>query len=168
MLEIDRTMEPNEDAAVLIGELEAMLAAEYPAEPRHGLSLKEIFQPHIRFSMTRLDRGLVGCAGVALFPEFAEVKRVYVRQMARGRGVAQALIGRIEAETRPAGLALLRLETGTEQHAAMRLYEKAGFRRFEAFHPYAATRPETIAGSAFYEKVLTIAEPPSAPAGRAA
>jgi RNA polymerase sigma-70 factor (ECF subfamily) len=48
---------------------------------------------------------------VAFFADFAEVKRMYVRDIARGRGVAQAVLARIEAEARKAGLALLRLES---------------------------------------------------------
>ena len=33
---------------------------------------------------------------MALFADFAEVKRMYVRDAARGRGVAQALLARID------------------------------------------------------------------------
>src|ERR1700726_3123274 len=106
----------------LIGELDQVLAAEYPPEQRHGLALDAIFQPHIRFFVARLNGAAVGCGGVALFADFAEVKRMYVRDAVRGRGVAQALLARIEAETRQAGQDVLRLETGDNQVAAMRLY----------------------------------------------
>ncbi len=158
MLAIERAPEPTDEARVLIGELEAVLAAEYPPEQRHGLLLEAIFHPQIRFFLARLDGVAVGCGGVLLLADFAEVKRMYVRQPQRGRGIGQALLGRIEAETSVAGLTLLRLETGTAQRAAMRLYEKAGFRRCEAFHPYAAMPPERIAGSVFFEKRLQLAE----------
>lgn len=154
MLAIELASAPSADIAILIGELEAVLAAEYPAEQRHGLPLQAIFQPHIRFFLARFDGDPVGCGGVALFPGFAEVKRMYVRARARGRGVARALLARIEEETRAAGLTVLRLETGTAQTTAMRLYEKAGFRPRDAFHPYAGMPPEAIAGSRFYEKRL--------------
>ncbi|MGH7103653.1 MAG: GNAT family N-acetyltransferase [Acetobacteraceae bacterium] len=154
MLAIEMASEPSEAVAVLIGELEGVLSAEYPAEQRHGLPLQAIFQPHIRFFLARLDGDPVGCGGVALFPGFAEVKRMYVRTRARGQGVAQALLVRIEEETRGAGLVVLRLETGTAQKAAMRLYEKTGFRPRDAFHPYAGMPLEAIAGSRFYEKRL--------------
>ncbi|MGH7081210.1 MAG: GNAT family N-acetyltransferase [Acetobacteraceae bacterium] len=154
MLAIELASEPSEDVAILIGELEAVLSAEYPAEQRHGLPLQAIFQPHIRFFLARLDDEPVGCGGVALFPGFAEVKRMYVRIKARGQRVAEALLARIEQETRAAGLVVLRLETGTSQKAAMRFYEKVGFRLRDAFHPYAGMPPEAIAGSRFYEKRL--------------
>lgn len=144
----------TEESRALIGELEATLSAEYPPEQRHGLSLDAIFQPHVRFFLARLDGAAVGCGGVALFPGFAEVKRMYVRGAARGRGVAQAVLARLEAEARGAGSALLRLETGDRQIAAMRVYERAGFRRCAAFGAYAAMAPEATSTSVFFEKPL--------------
>ena len=113
----------TDEVRALIDELDRTLSAEYPPEQRHGLALEAIFQPHIRFFLARLDGEAVGCGGVALFPDFAEVKRMYVRDAARGKGVAQALLARIEMEAREAGLAALRLETGDRQEAAMRLYD---------------------------------------------
>jgi hypothetical protein len=70
----------------LIAELDTTLSAEYPPEQRHGLALDAIFQPHLRFFLARLDGGTVGCGGVALFADFAEVKRMYVRRAARRGG----------------------------------------------------------------------------------
>src|SRR6478609_2369851 len=90
---------PNatDEVRLLIGELETVLAAEYPPEQRHGLSLDAIFQPHVRFFVARLKGVAVGCGGVALFPDYAEVKRMYVRGSARGQGVADAILARLEA-----------------------------------------------------------------------
>jgi len=96
----------------------------------------------------------VGCGGVALFSDYAEVKRMYVRDVARGRCVAQAILARLETEARGAGLALLRLETGDRQAAAMRLYTNSGFRRCSAFGAYATMAPQAIATSVFFEKPL--------------
>jgi putative acetyltransferase len=118
----------TDEVRALVGELETVLAAEYPPEQRHGLDLAAIFQPHIRFFIARLRGTAVGCGGVALFPDDAEVKRMYVRETARGQGVADAILARIEDEVRGAGLSVLRLETGDRQLAAMRLYARAGFR----------------------------------------
>jgi putative acetyltransferase len=138
----------------LIAELDTALSAEYPPEQRHGLALDAIFQPHLRFFLARLDGEAVACGGVALFADFAEVKRMYVRHAARGRGVAQALLARIEAEALAAGLSVLRLETGDRQDAAMRLYTRAGFRRCPVFGAYAAMPANSIATSVFFEKRL--------------
>src|SRR5213076_3101901 len=45
---LERTTTPSDDVRTLIGELEDNLAAAYPPEQRHGLSLDAIFQPHIQ------------------------------------------------------------------------------------------------------------------------
>jgi putative acetyltransferase len=158
LIEIAQVLQATDEVRELVAELDQVLAAEYPPEQRHGLSLDAIFQPHIRFFVARMNGELAGCAGLALCGDFAEVKRMYVREGARGRGLAQALLRRLEQEALSAGLPKLRLETGERQHAAMRLYESAAFRRCEPFGAYAAMRPEAIATSVFYEKLLTTAE----------
>jgi len=142
----------TEEVRSLIGELDTVLAAEYAPEQQHGLTLDAIFQPHIRFFLARLRGAAVGCGGVALFSDFAEVKRMYVRDPARGQGVADAMLARIEQEVRDAGLSLLRLETGERQPAAMRFYARAGFRRCPAFGAYALMAQQSIATSVFFEK----------------
>jgi putative acetyltransferase len=144
----------TDDVRALIDELDRTLSAEYSPEQRHGLAPEAIFQPHIRFFLARLDSAPVGCGGVALFADYAEVKRMYVRDAARGRGVAQALLRRIEQQTCEAGIDLLRLETGVNQHAALRLYGQAGFRPCAAFGAYAEMPPQAIATSVFRAKRL--------------
>jgi len=151
-LQIEAVLTATDEVRVLIGELEAVLAAEYPPEQRHGLSLDAIFQPHVRFLLARLRGVAVGCGGVALFSDFAEVKRMYVRDSARRRGVADAILARIEAEVRGAGLSVLRLETGVHQIAAIRFYARAGFRECPAFGAYTLMPPHSIATSVFFEK----------------
>ena len=142
----------TDEVRLLVGELETVLAAEYPPEQRHGFSVDALFQPHVRFFLARRQGAAIGCSGVALFPGFAEIKRMYVRGTARGQGVADALLARIEEEVRSAGLSVLRLETGTRQVAAMRLYARIGFRECPAFGDYALKPPQSIAASVFFEK----------------
>jgi putative acetyltransferase len=155
-IDIEPVTTATDDLRALIGELDQALAAEYLPEQRHGLALAALFQPHIRFFVARLNGAAVGCGGVALFDDFAEVKRMYARESVRGRGVAQAVLARIEAEARAAGSVMLRLETGDRQAAALRFYARAGFKPCAAFGDYLAMRPEAIATSVFLEKPLTI------------
>ena len=154
-VDIERVTSATRDVRELIGELDRALAAEYLPEQQHGLALDALFQPHIRFFVARLNGAAVGCGGGALFDDFAEVKRMYVRETARGHGVAQALLARIEAEARVTGFAVLRLETGERQAAALRFYARAGFQPCAAFGDYAAMRPEAVATSIFMEKRLS-------------
>ena len=82
----------------------------------------------MRLFLARLDGVVVGCGGVAVFDDYAEVKRMYTRPAARGRGVAKALLYIIQDEARRANKSVLRLETGTYQREAIGLYERMGFR----------------------------------------
>ena len=153
-IEIERVTSPTDEVRALIAALDRTLAAMYRPEHRHGLSIDGIFRPHVAFFVARLDGTAVGCGGVALSPAFGEVKRMFVEERARGRGVAQSLLARLETETATSGRNLLRLETGTRQHAAIRLYERAGYRRCEAFGEYAEMTPEAISISLYYEKTV--------------
>jgi putative acetyltransferase len=151
---IEHLSEPTAEAAALIAELDAVLGAVYEPHQRHGLSLDQVFQPNVRFFIARVADAAVGCGAVALFDDYAEVKRMYTREAARGRGVGKALLARIEREARDAGKPVLRLETGTEQMAAIGLYEGCGFRPCGPFGHYAGLPPSHIAASLFYEKPL--------------
>ena len=154
MVSVERVISPTAVAVVLVGELERVLAAEYPPEQRHGLAIEAIFQPHIHFFVATLDGVPAGCGGVALLDGFAEVKRMYVRPAARGRGVAQAVIARLAAVAGEHGHSVLRLETGDVQHAALRFYEREGFVRCGVFGDYARMPDAAIATSVFMEKAL--------------
>jgi putative acetyltransferase len=151
---IERVSGATEDARTLIGELDAVLGAVYEPEQRHGLSVEQVFRPNVRFFVARIGGAAVGCGAIALFDEYAEVKRMYTREAARGRGVGKALLVRLEQEARAAAKPLLRLETGTLQTAAIGLYEGCGFRACGPFGGYAALAPHRIAASLFYEKAL--------------
>jgi len=128
--------------------------APYAADQRHALSIERLFQPDVRFFVARADGVAVGCGGVAFRDGYAEVKRMYSKASVRGRGVAKALLRRIEAEARAAGAPLLRIETGLYQQEALRFYEGAGFRRCGPFGPYAEMPARAIELSLFYEKAV--------------
>jgi putative acetyltransferase len=151
---IERAIEPTPEICDLVEELNDVLGAAYEAHQRHGLSIEQLFQPNVRFFLARLDGSAVGCGGVAIFDEYAEVKRMYTRPAARGRGVAKAILGRIEDEARGAGKFVLRLETGSSQREGIGLYERMGFRPRGPFGPYAAMPARNIETSLFFEKSL--------------
>jgi putative acetyltransferase len=156
MLEItvERLSTPNSDAVALIGELDAVLGAVYEPHQRHGLSLEQVFEPHVRFFVAHIGNQAAGCGAVALFDGYAEVKRMYTREAARGCGVGKAVLARLEQEARSAGKPVLRLETGTQQTAAIALYGGCGFRPCAGFGHYAELEPRRIAASLFHEKAL--------------
>ena len=118
-LTLERTLTPTADARALIEELEAELSGDYEPHQRHGLSIDKVFQPHIAFFIAREGASAVGCGGLAFEDGFAELKRMYVRRTARGRGIAQAILARLEQEARAKGATRLTLETGDVLNAAM-------------------------------------------------
>jgi putative acetyltransferase len=152
---IERVFEASPELYVLIGELNDVLGAAYEAHQRHGLSIDQLFEPRVRVFLARLDGVAVGCGGVAVFDDYAEVKRMYTRPAVRGRGVAKALLSAIEDEARRAYKSVLRLETGTYQQEAIGLYERMGFQPRDPFGPYAAMPARNIETSLFFEKKLS-------------
>lgn len=71
---------------------------------------------------------VVGCAGFrAVDDEICEMKRVYVRPVARGQDLGRRLVERILDEGRAAGYRRICLDVLPEFEAARRLYESLGF-----------------------------------------
>jgi putative acetyltransferase len=149
---VEQVIQATPELHDLIGELNDVIGAAYEAHQRHGLSIEQLFEPNLRFFLARLENLAVGCGGVALFDDYAEVKRMYTRPAARGRGVAKTLLRRIEDEARRAGKSVLRLETGIHQQEAIALYERMGFQQRGPFGPYAAMSARNIETSLFFEK----------------
>ena len=154
MIAIERLSALTPEAATLLEALDRDLGSSYSEEQQHGLRPEALFQPNNYFLIARLDGAAVGCGGVAMLDGFAEVKRMYTGEAARGSGVAKAILARIEAEARSAGKPLLRLETGIHQRAAIAFYERMGFRICGVFGEYADMTPRQIETSVFYEKSL--------------
>jgi putative acetyltransferase len=120
----------------------------------HPTTEARAFQPAVAFFLARLDGVAVGCGGIAFEEGFAEVKRMFVRPTARGQGIAQAVLSRLEAEAKGRGYTRLMLETGDAQHAAIAIYERAGFRRCEPFGSYVSLPAASILRSVFYGKAI--------------
>ena len=125
------------DAVVLITELEAQLEPFYPRESRHGLSVERLLAEAVAFFVLRSQGTPAACGGVKLFgSEYGELKRMYVREQFRGLGFGRLMLDHLADYTRAQGVALLRLETGIHQHAAIGMYERTGFYRIPPFGPY--------------------------------
>jgi putative acetyltransferase len=125
------------DATALIMELEAILSAKYPAESRHGYSVEKLITQGVAFFVVRNDGVAAGCGGIQLFgQEYGELKRMYLREAFRGQGLVQQLLDHLAAYARAHGILLLRLETGSDQLAAIRVYERYGFYRIAPFGSY--------------------------------
>ncbi|MER8005848.1 GNAT family N-acetyltransferase [Streptomyces sp. NPDC094149] len=73
----------------------------------------------------------------------AELKRMFVVEAMRGRGVARRILAALEEDARAAGRARMVLETGTKQPEAIALYTSSGYEpcgKFGYYRHYEASR----------------------------
>jgi GNAT superfamily N-acetyltransferase len=92
-------------------------------------------RPQGRLLLAYLDGQPAGCVALRdLEQDICEMKRMFVPDAFRGRGVGRALAARIIAEGKDAGYRIMRLDTSRRQSEAMRLYERAGFRRIPPYY----------------------------------
>jgi GNAT superfamily N-acetyltransferase len=127
-----------DDATELIAELDADLAVRYGSDDDPVLAHPEEFElPHGRFFVVTEDDVPLGCAGIRrIAPGTAELKRMYVRPAARGRGLARLLLATCERAAADLGYDELWLETGDAQPEAVALYLSAGYAPVPSFGQY--------------------------------
>lgn len=79
----------------------------------------------------------VGSACIIEFEDHvAEVKRVFVLSECRGQGLAVLLMEELEKWAKELGYQQMILETGANEKAAIRLYEKLGYRQISNYSFY--------------------------------
>jgi GNAT superfamily N-acetyltransferase len=110
-------------------------------EPPAGLFLVGILdgEPAVTGGWRRVDQGTV------------EIKRMYVLDAARRRGLARLMLAELEATAVAAGADRVELNTGDQQPEAIALYESSGYQLTRGFGHYACTP-----GAIFYGKTLVI------------
>ena len=90
-----------------VGELirasDAYAASLYPAESNHLVDVEALAQPNVIFCVARLDDAVAGCGAAVLMPEgYAEIKRMFVSETARGHGIGRQILA-LSAVSRSAG-----------------------------------------------------------------
>lgn len=121
----------------LLRDGEEYSAELYPAESNHHLPLDALRSSNVRFVVARSHSGrAIGTGALVLHGPWAELKCMWVVPEARGRGVSKAILAVLETKARSEHVAVLRLETGVESHAALNLYAQAGFRKRGPFGDY--------------------------------
>ena len=92
------------------------------------------------FLVARDDGVAVGCGALRRLDDATvEVKRMFVVPEARGSGVAVAILEALHEAARAAGATRALLETGPEQHEAIRFYEREGYERVPCWGAYASS-----------------------------
>lgn len=125
------------EAIALIAALDAYQDSLYPAESRYALDLASLKKPNVRFVVARDDTGLaIGCGAVVFHDEYGELKRMYVREQSRGKGVARDVLNLLELVARNAGCTSVKLETGPFQPDALAFYASCGFAQCGRYGDY--------------------------------
>ncbi|MFE5670801.1 GNAT family N-acetyltransferase [Agromyces sp. NPDC056523] len=113
----------------------------YPTDPVGLLDASQLEAPGTLVYVARGHDGeALGVAAIVdggdVDDDRGELRRMYVDPVARGRGIASALIERIETDAAARGLREIVLEAGRLHHPALALYAKHGYRRVERFGRY--------------------------------
>ena len=138
MLQIIRTDSSNPDFRLLVSLLDHDLAIRDGAE--HAFyaqynKLDKIQQVVVAYQ----ESMAVGCGAIKAYESgIAEVKRMFVREELRGRGIARKVLEEMERWASELGYTSCILETGKKQPEAISLYQKCGYTLIPNYGQYAA------------------------------
>jgi GNAT superfamily N-acetyltransferase len=91
--------------------------------------------PRGRFYLATEAGDVVGCGGLTFLDDgTAELRRMWVRPDARGRGVGRALLERLEHEAWRRGCVAIVLDTHSSLREAVALYRSAGYREVAPYN----------------------------------
>jgi DNA-binding MarR family transcriptional regulator/GNAT superfamily N-acetyltransferase len=118
-----------------IAELERR--AESRFDPRAGVTAEphELRPPAGTFLVAYLHGEPVGCGAVKHPPGApADIKRMWVAESARCRGIARRLLAELEAHAARSGATIARLDTNRALVEAIAMYRSAGYEEVPAFN----------------------------------
>lgn len=129
---------PDSQASVAIQQaFVADITSRYPGwTPASSQSVRssELAPPDGVWVVAYLSGRVVGCGGLQrLDAETSEIRRLYLDQQARGRGIGRALLGQLEDHARRLGYQRARLTTGDAQPEALGLFRSSGYEEIAPF-----------------------------------
>jgi hydroxymethylpyrimidine/phosphomethylpyrimidine kinase len=137
-LELRRERYDSESAQRLIDEVQAEYVVRYGGPDEAHVDPDEFAPPQGLFLVGYLDGVPVATGGWRLLaPELAEIKRMYVSQSVRRRGLSRVMLAALEDSAREAGVLELHLITGEMQPEAIALYRSSGYVDVPPFGHYA-------------------------------
>jgi putative acetyltransferase len=138
-VEIKATRADHPQVVALLDALDRYLGELYEPEANHILPVSELLAPEVSFFAAWQGERIVGTGAarrMAGDPAYGEIKRMYVDPTQRGHGIAQGMLQALESELKRHGIGVAKLETGQDQHEAVRLYQRCGYVRCAAFGGY--------------------------------
>jgi GNAT superfamily N-acetyltransferase len=132
----------SSDARVLIGELDAALAAICGDSGSGSFDPADVRGPGAVFLVARDGQGVaLGCGALRpLLPGVAELKRMYARP---GSGAGRFLLAALEAQAAAFGYREVRLSTRRVNVNALAFYGRNGYEAIENYGRYAG-RAESV------------------------
>lgn len=99
-----------------------------------------------------IDETPVGCGAIKEFDECTmEIKRMYVLEQMRGKGIASTILKALEEWAFELNYQKCILETGTKQPEAIALYKKNGYAVIANYGQY-----ENVENSVCFEKIIAV------------
>jgi putative acetyltransferase len=138
MIIIERKNPDDPTVETLIKKLDADLWERYPEQQAFFSQFNKL--PEDACVVVAFDgKKAIGCG--AFKPLFGheltvEIKRMYVDESARNKGIGLRILNALEKWAIEKNYKSAKLETGTNQPEAIRLYKKAGYVSIEPYGPY--------------------------------
>jgi GNAT superfamily N-acetyltransferase len=131
-----RTNSNDADFKALVIELDKNLSGR--VEERQLIYDQYNKVPDLQTVVVAYDNDIaVGCGAFKVFDnEAVEIKRMFVVEDKRGKGIASAILNELECWAKELSYRIAVLETGTKQHEAIALYQKKGYSVTEQYGPY--------------------------------
>lgn len=147
MVELKRTSSEDVDFETLIGLLDQDLERRYP-------DTRDFFQPLNKIKLgakavVAYEDGKpvgCGCFREAAENQTVEIKRMYVLDEKRGKGIAGQVLRELETWAKETGKERAILETGHGQPEAIALYTKNGYVEIERYAPYTDSEESVCMG----------------------
>lgn len=141
----EHTNGSNQDFVALCHELDAYLNHIVGGEENRAqyIPYNSLDDIHVAFVVYDGDKA-AGCAAFKRYDdETAEVKRVFIREVYRGRGISKELMELLEQTAKEQGYSGLILESGEILTEAMALYRKIGYKVIPNYGQY-KDMPESV------------------------
>jgi putative acetyltransferase len=131
-----RTTSDNINFKKLTGELDVELCRIYNTNPKDYEEYNRI--TGLATVVLAYDSGVViGCGCFKRFDDHTvEIKRMYIREDQRGKGIASSILAELENWARELGYLAAVLETGKGQPHAISLYKKHGYLATENYNAF--------------------------------
>ena len=149
MLDIIRTDSENPDFHKLVLDLDALLRVLDGEDHLFYSQLNKTDSiKHVVIAYE--NNNAVGCGAIREYSEQeTEIKRMYVPENFRGKGIASKILIELENWAKELHYQKCILETGFKQIEAIHLYKKSGYKVIENFGKY-----KNIENSICFEKIL--------------